>query len=100
MQKLFRLICLASLPIVWLAPLPATAGPAPGPQGPSAVNGRIAQVQYLQGDPPAAAQDDGDYGEFPGDASSRCATQFRSFEPDTGYYTTYDGERVLCPYLE
>ena len=29
----------------------------------------------------------------------RCAEQFRSFEWDTGLYTTYDGERRLCPYL-
>jgi len=57
-------------------------------------------VQYYEPDPPAAVPDDDDYGEFQGDAASRCAAQFRSFEPDTGYYTTYDGDRVLCPYLQ
>jgi hypothetical protein len=57
-------------------------------------------VQYVEVDPLAAAPDDDDYGEFSGDAASRCAAQFRSFEPDTGYYTTYAGERVLCPYLQ
>ena len=29
----------------------------------------------------------------------RCAAQFRSFEPETGYYTTYGGQKRLCPYL-
>jgi hypothetical protein len=100
MKTLFRLICLASLPIIGLAPLPATAGPTPGPQGQSVVNGSVAQVQYVEVDPPAAMPDDDDYAEFPGDAASRCAAQFRSFEPDTGYYTTYDGDRVVCPYLQ
>jgi BA14K-like protein len=98
-MRLFRLICLASLPMVGLAPLSATAGPASGPQAPSNANGDIVQVQYFEPDPPAAVPDD-DYGEFQGDAASRCAAQFRSFEPDTGYYTTYDGDRVLCPYLQ
>lgn len=32
-------------------------------------------------------------------AMQRCASQFRSFEWDTGLYTTYQGERRLCPYL-
>jgi hypothetical protein len=35
-------------------------------------------------------------------ASSRiaqCEAHYRSFEPDTGLYTTYGGEKVLCPYL-
>jgi BA14K-like protein len=39
-------------------------------------------------------------GRFQDEGLSRCAAQFRSFEPDTGYYTTYAGERVLCPYLQ
>jgi hypothetical protein len=29
----------------------------------------------------------------------RCDNRFRSFEWDTGYYTTYGGDKVLCPYL-
>ncbi|MFM9940780.1 MAG: BA14K family protein [Hyphomicrobiaceae bacterium] len=29
----------------------------------------------------------------------RCAQTYRSFEPDTGMYTGYDGERHTCPYL-
>jgi hypothetical protein len=33
------------------------------------------------------------------DARSRCAATFRSFEWDTGLYTTYEGEKRLCPYL-
>lgn len=32
-------------------------------------------------------------------AMNRCASRFRSFEWDTGLYTTYGGEKVLCPYL-
>ena len=29
----------------------------------------------------------------------RCAQTYRSFEPDTGMYTGYDGQRHTCPYL-
>ena len=32
-------------------------------------------------------------------AMERCDARFRSFEWDSGLYTTYDGDRVLCPYL-
>lgn len=32
-------------------------------------------------------------------AMHRCDDRFRSFEWDTGYYTTYGGDKVLCPYL-
>ncbi|MGO9544415.1 MAG: BA14K family protein [Rhodomicrobium sp.] len=28
-----------------------------------------------------------------------CERHFRSFDPATGTYTTYSGERVTCPYL-
>jgi hypothetical protein len=99
-MRLFRLICLASLPLAGLAPLSASAGPALGPFAPPAANGGLTQVQYYEPDPPAAVQDDDDTVELQDDAAGRCAAQFRSFEPDTGYYTTYDGDRVLCPYLQ
>jgi hypothetical protein len=33
------------------------------------------------------------------DGYERCARTFRSFDPDTGTYTTYDGDVVPCPYL-
>lgn len=33
------------------------------------------------------------------DANAACARRFRSFDPETGTYTTYSGERVTCPYL-
>jgi BA14K-like protein len=33
------------------------------------------------------------------DAWERCASTYRSFEPSTGMYTGYDGERHTCPYL-
>lgn len=32
-------------------------------------------------------------------AMQRCANTYRSFEWDTGLYTTYGGEKRLCPYL-
>jgi len=32
-------------------------------------------------------------------AMQRCDNRFRSFEWETGYYTTYGGDKVLCPYL-
>ena len=35
----------------------------------------------------------------PYSAHERCARRFRSFEPDTGLYTTYSGYKKLCPYL-
>jgi hypothetical protein len=41
----------------------------------------------------APAYDDG------GDARALCAREFRSFEWNTGMYTTYAGERRVCPYL-
>jgi hypothetical protein len=34
-----------------------------------------------------------------GDARELCAREFRSFEWNTGMYTTYGGERRVCPYL-
>jgi hypothetical protein len=36
---------------------------------------------------------------FAGDARTLCAENFRSFEWRTGLYTTYDGDKRLCPYL-
>lgn len=32
-------------------------------------------------------------------AMQRCDDRFRSFEWDTGLYTTYGGDKRLCPYL-
>jgi BA14K-like protein len=43
--------------------------------------------------------DDTDYEGVPYSAKERCAHRFRSFEWDTGLYTTYGGRRKLCPYL-
>ena len=34
-----------------------------------------------------------------GDDWERCSQTYRSFEPETGLYTGYDGERHTCPYL-
>ncbi len=36
---------------------------------------------------------------YTGDPRKICADHFRSFEWRSGYYTTYGGERRLCPYL-
>lgn len=36
---------------------------------------------------------------YNGDPRRICAQNFRSFEWNTGLYTTYSGERRLCPYL-
>jgi BA14K-like protein len=36
---------------------------------------------------------------YQGDPRAICAQNFRSFEWQTGHYTTYSGERRLCPYL-
>ena len=36
---------------------------------------------------------------YGGDPRVNCAQNFRSFEWKTGMYTTYGGERRLCPYL-
>jgi len=36
---------------------------------------------------------------YAGDPRRLCAQNFRSFEWDTGLYTTYGGDRRLCPYL-
>lgn len=36
---------------------------------------------------------------YGGDPRELCARNFRSFEWDTGRYTTYSGERRVCPYL-
>jgi len=34
------------------------------------------------------------------DGMQRCADTFRSFDPRTGTYVTYQGETRFCPYLE
>jgi hypothetical protein len=36
---------------------------------------------------------------YNGDPRVICAQNFRSFEWNTGLYTTYSGEKRLCPYL-
>ncbi len=36
---------------------------------------------------------------YSGDRRQLCAQNFRSFEWRTGMYTTYGGERRVCPYL-
>ena len=36
---------------------------------------------------------------YSGDPRAVCAQNFRSFEWNSGLYTTYSGEKRLCPYL-
>lgn len=43
--------------------------------------------------------DDAGYEGAPYSAKERCARRFRSFERDSGLYTTYGGQTKLCPYL-
>lgn len=38
--------------------------------------------------------------DYRGDPRRICAQHFRSFEWESGYYTTYGGEHRLCPYLK
>jgi hypothetical protein len=38
--------------------------------------------------------------DYTGDPRALCAEKFRSFEPSTGLYTTYSGEKKTCPYLK
>lgn len=47
---------------------------------------------------------DGDYEDSygyrgGGGGVARCAAAFKSFDPDSGTYTGYDGVRHTCPYL-
>jgi hypothetical protein len=93
-----KLIAVAFAAVLGLAPGAAT-GPA-GPQGMARAAPNPTTVQYVEPAPPAEILEEDDGDEFSADAMQRCAAQFRSFEPDTGYYTTFAGERVLCPYLE
>jgi BA14K-like protein len=37
--------------------------------------------------------------DFAGDPRSLCAQRFRSFEWNTGLFTTFSGEKRVCPYL-
>lgn len=37
--------------------------------------------------------------EYHGDPRQICAQNFRSFDWKTGMYTTFSGEKKLCPYL-
>ena len=36
---------------------------------------------------------------YAGDPRNLCAQNFRSFEWNTGLYTTYGGDKRVCPYL-
>ena len=72
--------------------------------GSAIVGGMIASQRpygYGYGQPYGYAQPSYGYRQSYGYASSGwdlCAAQFRSLRSD-GTYTTYDGRRVLCPYL-
>ncbi len=71
-------------------------------------DGYVVEERYLsdEPDPPVAMFDDDD--DDDGDevrvvyrsGMQRCADTFRSFNPNTGTYVTYQGEIRICPYLE
>jgi hypothetical protein len=68
------------------------------------IGGIIASEAYRPA--PGYYYDDEDYDgpyyappAYSGDPRRLCAQSFRSFEWNTGMYTTYSGERRLCPYL-
>lgn len=54
-------------------------------------------VTYYETRPYVARPAPAPYGDP--DAIARCASQFRSFNANTGTYITYEGEERLCPYL-
>ena len=60
------------------------------------LDGALSDDAYAEG--PGYYAEGPAYGEG-SSAAQRCAAQFRSFEWDTGLYTTYEGEKRLCPYL-
>lgn len=39
------------------------------------------------------------YGYYGATPRERCEARFRSFDPRTGLYTTYGGQKRPCPYL-
>ena len=53
-------------------------------------------VTYYETRPYESRPPERAYGD---DAVARCASRFKSFDPRTGTYVTYDGEERLCPYL-
>jgi hypothetical protein len=65
------------------------------------IGGLLAAEAYRSA--PGYAYDEDDYDGPPpgysGDPRALCAERFRSFEWNTGMYTTYSGEKRLCPYL-
>jgi hypothetical protein len=65
------------------------------------IGGLIAAEAYRSA--PGYAYDDEVYDGPPpgytGDPRELCAQNFRSFEWNTGLYTTYSGEKKPCPYL-
>jgi hypothetical protein len=63
------------------------------------IGGMIAADAYRRS--PADAYDEEVYDTPPAAADPRelCAQEFQSFEWSTGLYTTYSGEKKLCPYL-
>lgn len=67
------------------------------------------EERYIEDDPgPPFAQFDDDDDDDDVDevrvvyrgGMQRCADTFRSFNPDTGTYVTYQGETRVCPYLD
>lgn len=63
------------------------------------LSGALSDDGYSEGGYYDGYADGPSYGGGSSGGMQRCAAQFRSFEWDTGLYTTYGGEQRLCPYL-
>jgi hypothetical protein len=57
-----------------------------------------ADTYFYNSSPSYYAYDDYDVG-YDAEAYARCSARFRSFDPDSGTYMGYDGDRHRCPYL-
>jgi BA14K-like protein len=110
-MKVLKLAPIGLLALLALGSGAAQAGPAAGAAQAAAaakveagiVGGIIANEIYR---PRYRYYDDYSYdgpyyapSGYGGDARELCAQNFRSFEWRTGLYTTYEGDKRLCPYL-
>jgi len=111
-----RILSAAILGLGLFAASSAGAQPVSPASGPSIGSG-IAQVDYRD----RHDRDGGSVLDIPGDVvegttdtagavvddalgegdsgEAACSRRFRSFDPETGTYTTYSGQQVMCPYL-
>lgn len=72
--------------------------------GAAVVGSALAGSAWGYGRPGYSYYDDDDDDDGPayygyGDGEARCRATFRSYDPDSGTYTGYDGITRRCPYL-